>query len=63
MTLASLLRTPVVRALAALLILLSALGLVPGGSTAQAEGSPDISLAKSTPSEALAGDPASRSSR
>ncbi len=58
MTLASLASTRVLRAVAAFLVLISALVLIPGSETADAAGTPDISLSKSMPSEALAGDPA-----
>lgn len=58
MTLASLSGTRGVRAISAFLVLMSALVLVPGGPIAEAEGTPNISLSKSMPGEALAGDPA-----
>ena len=58
MSLGSLATTRILRVVAAFLVILSALVLVPGGPTAEADGTPDVSLAKSQPSEALAGEPA-----
>ncbi len=58
MTVVSSLRTRIVHTVLAFVVLLSTLALVSGGSTAEAEGTPYVSLAKSMPSEVLAGDPA-----
>ena len=58
MTLASPIRTRVVRAALAFLVALSALVLVPAQDVADAAGNPDVSFSKTAPSEALAGDDA-----
>ena len=58
MTLASLFRTRSVRVVSAFLVLMGALVLVPGGETADAAGDPNVSMSKSAPVRALAGDPA-----
>ena len=55
--LASLVRTRAVRTVAAFVVLLSALVLISGSEQAQAAGTPNISMGKSMPTEALAGDP------
>ncbi len=58
MTLPSLARSRLVRVLTSFLVLLGTLVLVPAGPDAEADGTPNLALAKSTPGEALAGDPA-----
>ncbi|MDX2343227.1 MAG: SdrD B-like domain-containing protein, partial [Acidimicrobiia bacterium] len=58
MTLASLVRTRAICAISAFVVLLSVLVLISGSEQAQAAGTPNISLAKDMPGEALAGDPA-----
>ena len=58
MTLASLARTRLLRGTAALLVALSALVLIPGSEIATAAGTPNVTMTKSAPGEALAGDTA-----
>jgi len=58
MTLASILRTRTVRVALACSVLLSALVLISGSESAQAAGDPNVSLSKTAPGEALAGDSA-----
>ena len=59
MTLVSIFRTRAVRAVAAFLVMVGTLVLVPGDDpVAEAAGTPNVSMSKTAPGEALAGDPA-----